>query len=101
MSELIFTLKDLIIAGSVFIPAITSILYMKWKQNVLEGRINEIQKRHEDFKNKIEEKHDNFKTYIYDQLNKNGERLHQIELSIANLKTEFLQTILEAINKIK
>ena len=101
MTELTFTLKDLIIIGGILIPAITSILYMKWKQNVLESRIIEGQKNHQSFKDKIEERHEDFKKYIYNKLEENSANLHRIELSIANLKTEFLQTILEAISKIK
>lgn len=90
MTELTFTLKDLIIFGAIIVPAMTGILYMKWKQNVLESRIN-----------KVEEKHDDFKKHIYSKLDENCANLHRIELSIANLKTEFLQIILEALAKIK
>ena len=101
MTELTFTLKDLIIIAGILTPAIISILYMKWKQNILESRIIEGQKRHEEFKDKIEQRHEDFKKYIYNKLEENSANLHRIELSIANLKTEFLQTILEAISKIK
>ncbi len=88
MEQLAFDLKDLIIIGSVLIPAILAVAYMKWKQTVLEVRMKEIEANQNDFKK-----------HIYQKLDENSNNLHKIELSIANMKTEFLGIILKAINK--
>ncbi len=88
ITNMTFTLKDLIMLLGILIPFVVGVAYLKWKQNHMETRLN-----------KQEEKHDGFKSHIYNKLDESNNTLHNIELSMEKMKTEFLQTIINALPK--
>lgn len=90
ISDLTFTGEDLIIIMSTLIPAIIAFVGIKWRVNILENRITEIERDQKEFK-KI----------IYQKLDENKDLLHKTLLQISGVKNDIYTTVLDAVGKLQ
>lgn len=94
MEEVIFNFKDLIIILGILVPIAGTFAVFKYRQNVIEKRIE-----------KQEMRFDKFKDTIYEKINDLVETTHKIELNVKGVEAcvhkAVLQSIGELIKKMK